>query len=153
MLRKILKLWGALPLSGRLRWWLVYLGLQKFPVGVAAVPLNERGEILLFRHTYRGRYPWGLPTGWLKPGEKPEEAIVREIQEETGLVAGDIQLILAYTTPGFRKLDLFYRCCIVSGTFRPSAEVSEIGWFSTDELPRMLASQYNMINEIIKKLE
>ncbi len=49
---------------------------------VAAVIKNEQGEILF---QYPGREYWSLPAGAIEPGETPEEAVVREVWEETGL--------------------------------------------------------------------
>jgi len=37
----------------------------RFTVGVTGVVFNERGEILLLEHVFRGRHPWGLPGGWV----------------------------------------------------------------------------------------
>ena len=64
----LLKIWKALPTSEILRGSLVWLITQKFLVGVVGVVLNDVGQILLVKHTYRGKYPWGLPSGWLKRG-------------------------------------------------------------------------------------
>jgi ADP-ribose pyrophosphatase YjhB (NUDIX family) len=83
----LLKIWKALPTSEILRGSLVWLITQKFLVGVVGVVLNDVGQILLVKHTYREKYPWGLPSGWLKRGEQPMEALKREIKEETGYVA------------------------------------------------------------------
>jgi ADP-ribose pyrophosphatase YjhB (NUDIX family) len=83
----LLKIWKALPNSEILRGSLVWLITQKFLVGVVGVVLNDVGQILLVKHTYREKYPWGLPSGWLKRGEQPMEALKREIKEETGYVA------------------------------------------------------------------
>lgn len=127
---------------------MVYSQVRKFPVGVSAAIINDAGEILLFRHTYRGRYPWGMPSGWLETGEDPGEAIAREVLEETGLQVTDVRALLAQSARDARRLDLVYRCRIAGGQFRPSAEVSEIAWFSRDELPPMLKNQYDMIQEI-----
>ena len=152
MKKRLLKIWGALPLSGQLRWQLIYAGLQKFPVGVVGVILNGRGEILLFKHTYRGRYPWGLPAGWLKPWEAPEHAVRREIREETGMHVGEIRILTAHSAPDARRIDLVYHCSDLTGEFRPSAEVTEMRWYCVSELPPMLPSQYDMIIEILNIL-
>ncbi|MGE7881615.1 NUDIX domain-containing protein [Bacillus sp. NPDC094077] len=53
-----------------------------FMPSVAAVIKNEQGEILF---QYPGGEYWSLPAGAIEPGETPEEAIVREVWEETGL--------------------------------------------------------------------
>jgi 8-oxo-dGTP diphosphatase len=43
-------------------------------------------EILLVKHRWHnGRTSWILPGGALLPGDKPEEAVLRELDEETGL--------------------------------------------------------------------
>ncbi len=49
---------------------------------VAAVIKNGQGDILF---QYPGGEYWSLPAGAIEPGETPEEAVVREVWEETGL--------------------------------------------------------------------
>ena len=53
-----------------------------FMPSVAAIIKNEQGEILF---QYPGGEFWSLPAGAIEPGETPEEAVVREVWEETGL--------------------------------------------------------------------
>lgn len=51
-----------------------------------------------------------IPAGKLDPGEKPEEAVVREIREEVGYLSGKLEhLFDFYTCPGFcnEKIGLF----------------------------------------------
>ena len=43
--------------------------------------------VLTSRRTRRGDLAWGLPKGLVEPGERAEDTAVREVQEETGLVA------------------------------------------------------------------
>jgi mutator protein MutT len=65
-------------------------------VGAGAVVI-ERNHVLLVR---RGRAPlageWSLPGGRLELGESIEQAIVREVQEETGLEVQPLQLLGVY---------------------------------------------------------
>jgi 8-oxo-dGTP diphosphatase len=57
-------------------------------LAVGAVVLDRAGRVLLVR---RGRPPgkgdWTLPGGRVEPGEAPEEAVAREVLEETGVAA------------------------------------------------------------------
>ena len=61
--------------------------------GAAAIVVNEKGQILMQQR--KDNEKWGLPGGCQELGEEFEETIVRELQEETNLVAKkeDIKLI------------------------------------------------------------
>lgn len=71
---------------------------------VAAVAVHEDGQVVLVRQ-YRhpiGERLWELPAGLLNKGEDPAEGARRELEEETGLRAGRMELLADfYTTPGF----------------------------------------------------
>jgi 8-oxo-dGTP diphosphatase len=59
------------------------------PVWVAAVALvNKAGFVLVQRRNISGTHPglWEFPGGKLEPGESPEEAAVRELHEELGII-------------------------------------------------------------------
>ena len=43
------------------------------------------GRILMVRHRHDGRAYWTLPGGGIEAGETPEQAVVREVKEETDL--------------------------------------------------------------------
>jgi len=51
-----------------------------------ALVVDEAGRVLLSRETGRGRSGlWLLPGGGVEHGEHPEQAVIREVREETGL--------------------------------------------------------------------
>jgi 8-oxo-dGTP diphosphatase len=100
---------------------------------VAAALTNERGEILLQKRpmdTQMGGL-WEFPGGKLDPGESPEIALVRELEEELGIIVAAQDLVpetFASEPLGDRNLLLLlYRCTTWSGT--PSAiYASDIQW-------------------------
>lgn len=71
---------------------------------VAIVALSEGDNVLLvnqFRAAL-GRALLELPAGTLEADEEAESCALRELREETGYVAGDIEeLYVFYTSPGF----------------------------------------------------
>jgi 8-oxo-dGTP diphosphatase len=142
--RGLLWLWRWLPIPNWLRWALLWQGNQKFLVGVGAVVFNDAGEVLLCRHTYRAEYPWSLPGGWLNRDEEPARAIEREICEETGLEVRMLHLLRVKGREDYPQLDVMFVGQLEGGTFRPSAEVSEAGFFTvagkfTFEIVHLLA--------------
>ncbi|MBB5033105.1 NUDIX domain-containing protein [Prosthecobacter vanneervenii] len=67
---------------------------KAYPVAtVGALILNEAGELLLIR-THKWSHRWGIPGGKIKRGETCEEALIREIQEETALTLKDIAFVM-----------------------------------------------------------
>lgn len=62
--------------------------MDKPEVGVAVIVQNERGQILLGKRKHSfGDGMWQNPGGHLEFGESPEAAALRELKEETGLIA------------------------------------------------------------------
>lgn len=53
---------------------------SQFLIGVTGVILNDKKEVLLFKHTYR-QHAWSLPGGYMQAGEHPAEALEREIKK------------------------------------------------------------------------
>ena len=54
-------------------------------MGAVAAVFDDAGKVLLVEHVFRTDYPWGLPGGWVAPGEAPVDAVRREIEEELQL--------------------------------------------------------------------
>ncbi len=74
------------------------------PAFAVIVPFLSDDTIILERQ-YRGaikRYVYELPAGTMEKGENPVASARRELEEETGYVAGRMRFLFkAYTTPGF----------------------------------------------------
>jgi len=154
----LIRLWGRLPLPGMARNWIVWLLSPKFTVGVVGLVRDEQGCVLLLRHTYRPGKPWGLPGGGLRPGERLEDCLRREMHEETGLEV-EIDALLSAAAHYDRKLvDMIFTCHLRPGqslaAFKPNAEVSEARYFAPDELPQgMSRGQRRLILVAVRQAE
>ena len=71
---------------------------------VCVVPLDENNNVVLVRQ-YRKAVEEELleiPAGGVEPGEAAQEAVLRELQEETGYTAENLKHLSSFwTTPGF----------------------------------------------------
>ncbi|MBN2119322.1 MAG: NUDIX hydrolase [Anaerolineales bacterium] len=150
MKRILLKIWRMFP--GRLQNLASRIIRPLFQVFAAAVIFNRDKNILLVKTTYQRVHPWGLPGGSLEYGEHPEEAVVREVWEETGLNVRIEKLLLVNAWLPDR-VGLFYLCRIMDGTFTPSDEVSEFDYFSVNDLPDVRPLDLDIIKRLHQMVE
>ena len=104
-------------------------------MSAAAVLFDDEGRVLLVKENY-GKHRWSLPGGAIESGETPEEAAVREANEETGVVVAVDHSIGEYRLDdGFTAFA--FRCMLLEGTASvpPTGEIAEVGWYPTDDLP------------------
>jgi ADP-ribose pyrophosphatase YjhB (NUDIX family) len=121
----------------------------KFRLGVSALVFDEQGRVLLFKHTYR-KLAWGIPVGGLEYDEQPEQGVIREFFEESGITIQVERLLLADSSRYDRHISLIYLCRIVGGKFRESYEVAEMKYFDVNDLPQMLFDEKDLIRSIHK---
>jgi 8-oxo-dGTP diphosphatase len=109
-------------------------------VGAAAAVVDEVGHILLVRHTY-GPLNWELPGGRSESGESFEATALRELREETGVVARIERLTGVYYKRQNDSHHLVFLCAIEDGSEpEPSSdEISECRYFAPDRLPRPMS--------------
>jgi 8-oxo-dGTP pyrophosphatase MutT (NUDIX family) len=110
----------------------------------AGAVFDSDGRVLLGRRSDTGN--WALPGGIIDPGEEPADAAVREIFEETGVIAVPESLVSVSVSPPttyrngdrVQYLDHTFRCRAAGGEARVNdSESVEVGWFSLGALPRL----------------
>lgn len=144
------KIWKALHLPKGLQLLVMRLFQDQFLVGVTAIIFNDKNEVLLFKHVYRA-HAWSLPGGYLKTGEHPREALEREIKEESGLVVSMDESLKTRTDRDSARLDMCYIGVLIGGDFKPTHEVSEIGFFPLNKFPLLRKNQLFLIEEALKQ--
>jgi 8-oxo-dGTP pyrophosphatase MutT (NUDIX family) len=104
--------------------------------GVKALVFNEKNQVMLVKNTYDKR--WLLPGGGIKRGESPEEAVKRELREETGIEITGLHIVGEYLSTREYKKDtiyLFYVEKYMSNKNPGSPEIEKITFFDKDTIP------------------
>ena len=76
-------------------------GVVTFGACVGVLPFVDDDHVLLvrqYRYVQRENHRWEMPTDGVKPGETPEQAAQRELQEEVGYSARRLEWISTYYT-------------------------------------------------------
>ena len=107
-------------------------GSACFRVGVSALIFHE-GKVLLARR--RDIDWWNLPGGGMEEGETVDEALCREVLEETGLKVEVGQLVGVYSKPLKQEVVLAFRCHVLNGSPHETDETRECRYFTPDSLP------------------
>lgn len=114
---------------------------------VRVLVVSEKGTILLVK-TWFGRQLWSLPGGGIEAGELPEHAAIRELAEETAIVAIASDLELLGETKGTDGLPfhlVVYQLHIREEQLAPLSagrnyEIFERAWHATTDLPENISS-------------
>ncbi len=125
--------------------------------GVSAVVLREDppGHVLL---TLRPSGDWTVVSGILEPGEQPGQAVLRELLEETRVVAEVESLVDVVSQEPFRYdngdrvqfLDLTFRCRYLAGEAGVGDDENlEVRWFALDALPDLTARNRERIERAL----
>jgi len=118
----------------------------------------EQGKIILIK---RKKYPfkgkWALPGGFVEYGERVEDAVLREIFEETGLKAKIKNLVGIYSDP-----DRDPRCHIVtivyilekeSGILKAGDDAAEAKFFELKQLPKLAFDHDIILKDVIRSVK
>lgn len=101
------------------------------------------GKLLLFRGVDDRR--WTVPGGFADVGERPAEAVAKEVREESGYAAHAVRLLGVRNAdrrvrgPWFHGYKIFFLCELLPGEPEPLSglETDDVGFFAEDELPEL----------------
>jgi ADP-ribose pyrophosphatase YjhB (NUDIX family) len=122
------------------------IGHDPLPLnGATNVVLDDQGRVLLVRRA--DNHQWTLVSGIIEPGEEPAAGALREIEEETGVIAkverllgigARAQLATLHNGDQVWWTSIMFQCRHVSGEARVNDDESvDVGWFAIDDLPEL----------------
>jgi 8-oxo-dGTP pyrophosphatase MutT (NUDIX family) len=125
----------AIQLGARLNW--------RASRGVKCL-LTHDEKVLLVKHTYGLRDVWYLPGGNIRRAELPREAAAREMREELGLSALELE-VLATVPMRLGHVRVTVTCLHASlerEAVKPDpVEIAQTGWFESGSLPERLGPE------------
>lgn len=128
---------------------------------VGALIFNSKGEVLMIR-THKWSNLWGIPGGKIKFGETSEDALRREILEETGLKISNIEFTLVqdcihskefYRDAHFVLLNYTARCVSKNPLVKLNDEGREFRWVKLAETKKMKLNDPTkiLVQAVLKK--
>ncbi|MCF2873478.1 MULTISPECIES: NUDIX domain-containing protein [unclassified Tenacibaculum] len=136
---------------------------QNIKVAVDAVVFGYEQKELSVLLIKRGVNPykgsWALPGGLVLENESLEDAVQRELQEETGVTIDYLEQLYTFGTPGRdprnRVVSVTYFALVRPNNFKISADTDadEVQWFSINELPELAFDHDKILSIALKRLQ
>ncbi|MDH7506905.1 MAG: NUDIX hydrolase [Candidatus Thermoplasmatota archaeon] len=118
----------------------------------------KNGKILLIKRKnepFKGK--WALPGGFVEYGEKVEEAIVREIKEETGLITKIKEPVGIYSDPKRdprgHVVSIVFLLDIIDGKLKADDDALDVKFFDLKKLPDLSFDHDIIINDIKRRIK
>ena len=126
------------------------------PIPATTLVVIHGGRVLLtLRDVDPHRGEWCLPGGFLEWGEAPGDGARRELAEETGIIAGALDLIGVYdsvSTVTTHVVLMGYRVLDWSGTVRAGDDAADVQWFKLNDMPPLaFRAHRRMLTDIRKR--
>ena len=129
---------------------IVLFGYAKEPA--ISVLLIKRGS-----DPYKGE--WALPGGFVEKGESLEEAVIRELKEETAIRAECIEQLYAFGKPDRdprgRSVSIAYYGFVkrAGANAKAASDAEDVAWFDMNDLPRLAFDHYDILQKAIERLK
>jgi 8-oxo-dGTP diphosphatase len=129
---------------------------------VVGLVFNADGHVLLQKRADNGQ--WANPAGALEPLESPADAVLREIWEETGVIAAPVRVAYVYGGPDYMfhhpnsgdhiaVVNATFECRPVGGAPTPDGlESTDVAYFPPDELAQLDDLHPNSYTRIMNAL-
>ena len=130
--------------------------LESPRISPAVIMLVDKVDTLLLARSPRFKSEmWSVLAGFVEPGESLEDAVRREVLEETGIAVKDVAYFGSQPWPFPDSLMIGFTAQYASGEIRIDGdEICEAGWFRADNLPPIpgrLSISRQLIDSFIDK--
>jgi 8-oxo-dGTP diphosphatase len=109
-------------------------------VAVLALITHEDKILLVKRAIDPGAGKWACPAGFVEHDEDPADAVLRELQEETGLIGKIDRLLDVFPKKdeGLADIVIVYGLSVIGGELTAADDAEEVAWFGCDNLPELV---------------
>jgi 8-oxo-dGTP diphosphatase len=142
LMRALAVLFNAFPVRWQRRF--MTAAHDRFLVGVVGLGIDADGHVLLARHRF-GAPQWRFLGGFLARRERVEDALAREIGEETGLTVEVGPVLDVVTGYRWQRVEVVFAYRVTGGAQALTGEIAELRGFAVDALPEVRADQRGMI--------
>lgn len=134
---------------------------MKHRISVGALVVKQN-KILMVNHKREDRYDfWVAPGGGVKNIESMEQAVIREVIEETGyeVSVGRLLYIEEMYEPSYRMIKFWYQCELINGELNFSSQeakaeyIVDAKFMSRDELSKTIVFPSVLLGNFWDKLE
>lgn len=114
--------------------------IPRYSVSVAAAIINDHGQALAIQRRDNGH--WEPPGGILEDRESLEQALHREVEEETGLIVGIERLTGIYQNLTRNVVAFVFRCRPIGGALRTTPETCDAAWLNMEDITAQMDEAY-----------
>ncbi|MEV0779216.1 NUDIX hydrolase [Streptomyces sp. NPDC050428] len=102
-----------------------------------AIIINDGRVLMIRRREREGKLLWAFPGGGIEAGETPEQAAVRETEEEVGLEVKADRTLGERVHPNTGRHMTYVACELISGdaVVGDEEEIAEVAWLTLAEIP------------------
>ncbi len=127
-------------------------------IGIGAVIFNDNRVLLVKRNKEPHKGEWAIPGGSVRFGETLQEAVQREIREETGLTVKAKEVLHVFDLIQrdthdkviFHYVIVDFAADLIKGELHPSDDASDAQWFSPEQVLDIKLTGSTM--EFLKKI-
>lgn len=132
--------------EGKERKWCPHCQWTYYPFvncAVGAIIIKDEKVVLVKRNREPHKGKWVFPAGFVDYGEHPEETLIREVKEETGLRVRRSELVDILQNPDDPRavghFGIYYKVTDFEGAIKNNdgIENQQIAWFSINSLPKL----------------